>query len=319
MRRPRRSQPSVGSPEPRVSPRRIGVVRTPTILLALLAGLACVVGAGAKDEPLPPLAFASDGAGSLDLFVLPSGATSPRRLASSPLDEFSPSWAPGGGRVAYRVNPKRSDTGDIWVVRSDGRGRRNVTRTPRVAEWSPAWSPDGRLIAYFSWSGMDVWVMRPDGTRPRNVTRSAGLDEYPSWSPDGRRFVFGSHRDGQFEIYVTRLDGSRQVNLTRDQGTDQWPAWSPDGRRVAFMSDRDGSPDVFVMRADGSSPANLTGTPDLEETHPAWLPDGRLSFLRYGETGPIEMWAVDPDGGDEQRLAISAEPVFVYAWKAARR
>jgi Tol biopolymer transport system component len=297
----------------------MGGVRTPTILLALLAALACVAGATAKGEQLPALAYASDGAGSLDLYVLPSGATSPRRLAASPLDEFSPSWAPGGGRVAYRVNPKRGDVGDIWVVRSDGRGRRNLTRTPRVAEWSPAWSPDSRLIAYFSWNGQDVWVMRPDGTRRRNVTRSAGLDEYPSWSPDGRRLVFNSYRDGQFEIYATGLDGSRQVNLTRDPATDQWPAWSPDGLHVAFMSDRDGSPDVFVMRADGSSPKNLTGTTGLEESHPAWLPDGRLSFTRHGETGPIEMWAVDPDGGNQQRLGISAEPVFVYAWKPARR
>lgn len=297
----------------------MGGVRTPMILFALLAALACVAGADAKDEPLPALAYASDKGGSLDLYVLPAGAANARRLVASALDELSPSWAPDARHIAYRVNPRRSDLGDIWVVRADGRGRRNLTRTPRVAEWSPAWSPDGRVIAYFSAIGEDVWIMRPDGRRRRNVTQSAGLDEYPSWSPDGRRIVFGSHRDGQFEIYATRLDGSRQMNLTRNQASDQWPAWSPDGRSVAFMSDREGSPDVFVMRADGSSPTNLTRTPDLEESHPAWLPDGRISFTRHAETGPIEMWAVDPDGRNGSRLSISAEPVFVYAWKAMRR
>ena len=288
-------------------------------VVSFVLALTVAGGAGAKGGALPALAYASDGAGSLDLYVLPSGAARARRLAAAPLDELSPSWAANGDRIASRVNPKRSDVGDIWVARADGRGKRNLTRTPRVAEWSPAWSPDSMLIAYFSSSGADVWVMRPDGTRRRNVTRSAGLDEYPSWSPDGRRLAFGSHRDGQFEVYVTSLSGSRQLNLTRNAARDQWPAWSPDGRFIAFMSERDGSPDVFVMGADGSSPRNLTATPGLEESHPAWLPDGRISFTRHGETGPIEMWAVAADGRGTERLAIPVEPVFVYSWKPTRR
>ena len=142
----------------------MGGVRVVPMLLGIVVLLACVTGAGAKGDPPPTLAFAGEGnAGSLDLFLLRSGGARPRVLAGSSLDEFSPSWAPGGERLAYRVNPRRSDVGDIWVVRADGRGRRNVSGTPRIAEWSPAWSPDGRLIAYFSSLGDDVWVMR----RPR--------------------------------------------------------------------------------------------------------------------------------------------------------
>jgi Tol biopolymer transport system component len=290
-----------------------------TLLLALIiVALGVLSGAAANPNELPALAYASDGVGGgLDVYVLPSGVVEPRRLTTTTLDEFSPSWSPGGRRVAYRVNPRRSDVGDIWVMRTDGRGKRNLTRSPRVAEWSPAWSPDGRQIAYYSSLGMDVWVMRADGTGRRNLTRRAGLDEYPSWSPDGRRLAFGSHRDGQFEIYAMRADGSRQVNLTRNAAHDQWPAWSPDRRLIAFMSERDGSPDVFVMEPDGSNQRNLTGTPELEESHPAWLPDGRLTFTRHGETGPIEVWAVGADGLDAGRLVLSAEPVFVYAWKPA--
>ena len=81
------------------------------------------------------------------------------------------------------------------------------------------------------------------------------------------------------------------------------------------MSDRDGGEDVFVMRADGSAVRNVTATPLLDESHPAWMPDGRLSFTRHGETGPIELWAVDVDGTGASRLDTPAEPVFVFAWK----
>jgi Tol biopolymer transport system component len=291
-------------------------VRWPTVVLWAVLGALAVAGlGGAKSPPMPALAYSTDGGGTLDVFVLPAGAPTARPLTSSRLDEFSPSWSPDGRRLAYRVNPRRGDAGDIWVMRFDGRGKKNLTRTPGRAEWSPAWSPDGRFIAYFSDRGQDVWIMRPDGTRARNVTRSPGLDEYPSWSPGGGSVAFNSHRDGQFEVYVTRLGGSGQRNLTRDAAADKWPAWSPDGRWIAFASDRDGSDDVFVMRPDGSGVRNLTRTPRLEESHPAWLPDGRLTYIRHGDIGPIEVWAVGADGHGGERLAIPVEPVFVFAWK----
>ena len=131
------------------------------LLVLIIVALGVASGAAANPNALPALAYASDGGGgSLDVYVLPSGAAEPRRLTTTTLDEFSPSWSPGGRSVAYRVNPRRSDVGDIWVMRADGRGKRNLTRSPRVAEWSPSWSPDGRRIAYYSSLGMDVWVMR---------------------------------------------------------------------------------------------------------------------------------------------------------------
>ena len=286
--------------------------------LVLVVVVAAGGGTGAAKEGELVLAYASDPAGSLDLFVAAIGDASPRRVAGSRRDDFSPSWSPDGRRIAYRVNPLRSDAGDIWIVRADGTGARNVTRTPRVAEWSPAFSPDGKRIAYYSSAsgqGGDVWVMRPDGTDRRNVTRNGQLNEYPTWSPNGRNLAFNSYRDGQFEVYRATANGSRQRNLTRNPAHDKWPAWSPNGHHIAFVSERDGRDDVFVMRADGSGVVNLTRTSALEETHPAWMPDGRLSFIRYGETGPIELWTVQVDGTDARRLDTIVEPVFVFAWK----
>ena len=80
------------------------------------------------------------------------------------------------------------------------------------------------------------------------------------------------------------------------------------------MSRRDGSDDVFVIRPDGTGARNVTRTPALEETHPAWSPTGELTFIRHGETGPISLWAVQPDGGKARRLRTVAEPVFAFDW-----
>jgi Tol biopolymer transport system component len=206
------------------------------LAVAGFALLAAAGSAGAKADPPTALAYASDARGSLDVYVVAAGSNArPRRRTASGRDEFSPAWSPDGRWIAYRVNPQRSDVGEIWVMRADGTRKRNLTRSRNVADWSPSWSPDGRLIAYFSTAGGggDVWVMRTDGSGKRNVTRDGRLNEYPTWSPDGRRLAFNSHRDGQFEIYATGIDGSRQVNLTRNPAQDQWPAWLPDGTLIA--------------------------------------------------------------------------------------
>src|SRR5918999_1616735 len=134
--------------------------------------------------------------------------------------------------------------------------------------------------------------MRGNGSGKRNVTRDGTLNEYPTWSPDGRRLAFGSHRDGPFEIYTIPARGGRARNLTRHRAHDKWPAWSPDGKWIAFVSHRYGSEDVFVRRPDGTGVRRITRTRQLEESHPAWLPDGRLTYTSHANTGPIELWAV---------------------------
>lgn len=39
-------------------------------------------------------------------------------------------------------------------------------------------------------------------------------DMWPAWSPDGRRIVFTSTRDGDPEVYVMNADGSEPRRLT---------------------------------------------------------------------------------------------------------
>jgi Tol biopolymer transport system component len=81
------------------------------------------------------------------------------------------------------------------------------------------------------------------------------------------------------------------------------------------MSEREGSEDVFVMCPDGSGVRNVTRTRALDESHAAWMPDGRLSFSRHSETGPIELWALEMEGGEARRLATNVQPVFVFSWR----
>ena len=68
--------------------------------------------------------------------------------------------------------------------------------------------------------------MNADGKNQRRRTRTPAHDWHPSWLPDGKRIVFVSHRDGNYEIYVMNADGVRQVHrLTKDGSDDTDPAW----------------------------------------------------------------------------------------------
>ena len=262
------------------------------------------------------LVYASDVGGDLDIYVVDVPGGKPRRIVGvRGRSDFSPSSSPDGKTIAYRLNPVRGDEGEIMVVSARGGKPRNLTKSRRVADWSPVWHPSGRTIAFFSFPRQrgDIWLMRRDGKLRRRLTRDGTLNEYPSFSPDGKRVVFQSRRDGQFELYVIGLDG-RERRLTADPGDDKWAAWSPDGKWIAFTSDRDGSDDVFVMRLDGSGVRNLTRTPALDETHSAWAPDGRLTFSRHGESGPISLWVIDPGGGAAEQLDTDAQPVFTFDW-----
>jgi TolB protein len=132
------------------------------------------------------------------------------------------------------------------------------------------------------------------GQDRKHLTQT-GINNWPAFSPDGRQIVFGSSRDGDFEIYVMNADGSAVRRLTRSPGLDVRPAWSPDGKRIAFTSNRDGNYEIYVMDADGSRLHRITNHPDRDD-YAAWHPDGRRLAIVSERAGRSDLYLIDvPD------------------------
>ena len=146
-------------------------------------------------------------------------------------------------------------------------------------------------------------------------------DMWPAWSPDGRRIVFTSTRDGDPEVYVMNADGSEPRRLTTTPGRDAHPSWSPDGATIAFQSPRlDGHTRIFLMNADGSHQRPLTHNTGFCGV-PVWSPDGkRIAYQctedtrQTGAGKPWQLFTIDAAGGAPRPVAPSTSNDQVPNW-----
>lgn len=140
------------------------------------------------------------------------------------------------------------------------------------------------------------------------LTNNPGTDKYPRVSPDGRKIVFSSNRDGREEIYVMNSDGSDQPQrLTVNSVDDRAPSWSPNGRKIAFdhIFVPDVESDIYVMDADGSNQTNLTSAPGYD-TRASFSPDGkRIVFASNRGSNSrdnFDLYVMNADGSNVVRL-----------------
>lgn len=161
-----------------------------------------------------------------------------------------------------------------------------------------------------------AFVAYVNGNDQIQLTDNAGLltqltfdrsnNSQPAWSPDGKRIVFVSDRDGNDELYVMDADGRNQTRLTNDAKTDFMPSWSPKGDRIAFVSSRDGFTEIYVMNSDGSGTVRLTED-GYDNFDPSWSRDGSkiISVSTRGAQQGNGIWVMNTDGSDKVQIYAS--------------
>ena len=201
-----------------------------------------------------------------------------------------PSLGPTGRELVFSEHFAR-----LITSRLDGSGQM-VLFAPDAPVWRPQWSTDGEWIVAAAGptfakpsAVVDIWKIRPDGSGAMNLTAgTAANNGFPYFSPDGRRIVFRSGRDGNHEIYLMNADGSGVRRLTDNTATDTMPSFSPDGREVAFTSSRVGDYEIYTLKIDAEGkPGELrriTNSPGLD-THPVYSPDGKWLVFTSSRSG----------------------------------
>lgn len=157
-----------------------------------------------------------------------------------------------------------------------------------------ALSPDGSRIALASFAGdsLDIWVFDRARRTLGRLTGDRAADTAPVWSPDGRRIVFRSDRDGG-GLFTRASDAADDiVRLTSAGGLYHTPyTFTPDGSRLLFVEFRDyRQQDVLSVRMDGSRIVERVLTGPYAELRPALSPDGRWLAYQSDESGRFEVY-----------------------------
>ncbi len=122
----------------------------------------------------------------------------------------------------------------------------------------------------------------------------------PRWSPEGRRLIFTSYRNGFPDIYVLDLATRTPALFVSVQGTNMGGRFSPDGGRVAMVLSGEGNSEIYVSNAQGRMISRLTRSQAVK-AGPCWSPDGtRLVFTC--EPGPQLYVMPAAVGAQPQRL-----------------
>jgi Tol biopolymer transport system component len=175
------------------------------------------------------IVFTSMRDGDLDLYTMDADGRNVRRLTTELGYDGGAFFSRDGRQIVYRAYHPRTpeevaryrqklseqviepNVFEIWVMNSDGRNKRQVTKLG-AASFAPYLFPDGRRIIFSSnvndpkGRNFDLYVVNVDGTGLERVTHSETFDGFPMFSPDGRRLVFASNRNaaarGDTNIFI---------------------------------------------------------------------------------------------------------------------
>jgi TolB protein len=289
--------------------------RGPLLMIAVLAA-AAEPASSRSDASVATgrIAYSERFAGpdSWEIFVVGVDGRGSRNLTRNPrCDEHSPEWSPDGTTIAYRCSSTSSSKAALYLMRSDGSGKRPLGQAGDG--WSPSWSPDGRTIAFAR--NERIFTVRTDGSDLRRLTSGTPGTSTPAWSHDGKLLAYSRQRGATQDIWIASPDGTGARLLTRG-GTG--PRWSPDGRKIAFEIPfpRDGSAGgIYVMNVDGSRRRLVHD----DGTDPSWSPDStQIAFQRIGQPIPTEgIWVMNADG-TRRRMVIKASQPGGVAWQPSR-
>ncbi|HOW61811.1 MAG TPA: Tol-Pal system beta propeller repeat protein TolB [Candidatus Contendobacter sp.] len=168
------------------------------------------------------LAFTLSKDGNPEIYALDLATQSPVRLTSGSSIDTEPVWLPDGSIVFT------SDRGGSPQLYRIGPGGGAAQRLTFEGDYNarPTVSPDGRYIAMVHRRGGRFHIAVLDlQTRQFRVLTSGGLDESPSFAPNGKMIIYSN---GQ-RLTAVSLDGRiKQDFVLRGNGRD--PVWAPYGR-----------------------------------------------------------------------------------------
>jgi dipeptidyl aminopeptidase/acylaminoacyl peptidase len=209
-----------------------------------------------------------------DLWVMSSDGTQSHRLLAD--DSISitstPVWSPDGAHIAFLASPYPIWYGheDLYVVRADGTGLRNMTAGQR-----------------FTVGDQGIDDVRDEG------------EEMLWWSKDGSALIFAASQDGSVQIkradlVADRTRAKRITDLTTGEHRITSASMSRSGKLALSAATWDRPGDI-VVQAPGREPRRITSLNDeLLAKRITRTPESLAVTATDGL--PVQAWILRPDG-----------------------
>jgi Tol biopolymer transport system component len=224
------------------------------------------------------LAFTSDRAGNVDVWVRDLERGTDRRLTTAGTSDMLPTWSPDGRRIAF-VAIDALFTGEIQIVDVQS-GTVTKAHDSVFGPSEPQWSADGRRLLFARLKryssrfreGINEFVSVPVAGGGREVAWSPlphrGSDVRagggPVWSPDGKRVAFVM--EGALTVVDVAPDGSptgKPRRVTNEIAHS--PSWTGDSRGLVYLSNER----LRRVSADGGTPEDIPFGLHYEPANPS--------------------------------------------------
>jgi len=235
-------------------------------------------------------------------------------------------WSQGTGTSHFTVSASGSlayvaggvkglEQSIVWV---DRKGNMVPTLIAKRGFFGMNLSPDGkRAVVSVGAANDDVWISEiARGTLSR-LTAATGNNDFPLWTPDGKRVVFQSDRNNAMGFYWKQADGTGpEEELLRVPRDHQVIAnsFSPDGKWLVYTDfDPTTGRDLWLLPVTGDrKPQAFLRTPFNEDDAVISL-DGKWISYTSNESGRNEVY-VQPFPGPGGKVQVSTEGGEAARW-----
>ncbi len=183
----------------------------------------------------------------------------------------------------------------------------------------------------------DIFMADLNGKIVKQLTNAKGYDAEATLSPDGKKMIYTSDKDGDLELYIMDLESGKEKRITHTLGYDGGAWFSPDGEKIIWRASRPKTAaeieeyksllaehlvaptnmEVWVADADGSNAKQITSFGQANWA-PTFMPDSkRIIFAsnhEYKRGFPFNLYTIDGDGSNLQKVSrdigFDAFPMF---------
>lgn len=206
----------------------------------------------------------------------------------------------------------------------------------------PDRSKYGNKYIWPLYSSFDIFMADLNGNIVKQITHSKGYDAEATLSPDGKKMVYTSTKDGDIDLYIMDLKSGKEKRITNIPGYDGGAWFSSDGKKLIWRASRPKTEEqlkeykelldqdlvaptnmeVWVANADGSNAHQVTSLGQANWA-PAYFPDSkRIIFAsnhEYKRGFPFNLYTMNEDGSNMTKISrdagFDAFPMFSYDGK----